>query len=242
MRYNITLFSFLFLLLFCFYTVQVLCKGESNEGVGQVLDPVLQLPLLYHKSWSLSKSYLHHITSSGPCPTVTSPITNTGPCPTVTSHISHVLVSAQQLPPLYHKYWTLSFSYLPCITSSILQVLNTSIYHKYLSLVDRFIPYITNTGTCHTVTSPISQVLAPILQVHPLYHKYCSLSYSYLTYITSTGFCPTVSSPISQVLVLTLPVYSLYHNTDIYRKSHVPFLSVHPLYHKYWTLSYQYNP
>ena len=125
----------------------------------------------------------------------------------------------------------MSYSYLPCITSSISQVLNISpisqvlgpiqqlpsLYHKYmyLSLVDRFILYIT--------------ILELVIQLPPLYHKYwpqsyryiyCSLSYSYLTYITSTGFCPTVSSPISQALVLALPVYSLYH--------------------KYWVLPYRY--
>ena len=77
----------IFLLLFCVYTVQVLCAGKSNEGVVQVLlDPVhvLQLPPLNHKYWSLSYSYPHP------------------------PSISQVLVPVQQLPPLYHQHWSLS--------------------------------------------------------------------------------------------------------------------------------------
>ena len=139
----------IFLLLFCFYTVQVLCAGKSNEGVVQVLlNPVhvLQLPPppIYHKYWSLSNSYLHFITSTGPCPKIIFPISQVLACSTVTSTISQELDPVLKLPPLYHKYQSLSYRYLPIITSS---------------------------GPCPTDTSPLSQALVPVLQIPPLYHK-----------------------------------------------------------------------
>ena len=170
---------------------------ETNVVLRRPPTPISKLLfepyLLHYMYWSLANSYLLYITSSGPCPTVTSPIshvlnpalpiypyiTSTGPYPTVASTISQKMDPFLQLP---------------------------SPYHKYLFLVDRFISYITNTGTCHTVTSPISQVLVPILQVHPLYHKYCSLSYSFLPHITSTGPRPTGTG---------------YCPIAIHRKSHV---------------------
>ena len=157
-------FPFLILLLFCVYTVQVLCAGESNEGVVQVLDPVLQLtptisqvlvpvlqlPPLYHKYLSLSYSYLPFITSTGPCPTVT-PI------------ISQVVVSLLQLPPLYHRYWSLSNSCPPISQVVDPVLLLPPLYHKYLSLSYSYLPYITCIGLCSTVTSTLSQVLDPVI-------------------------------------------------------------------------------
>ena len=44
----------------------------------------------------------------------------------------------------------------------------------------------------------------------------------YIPHITSTGSCPTVATTISKDQAHDLPV--------------------HPLYHKYWTMSYRYNP
>ena len=170
--------TFLFLLLFCIYTVHVLCAGESNEGVVQLLDPDLQLPPLnhkywslsysypppYHKYWSLSNGYLHYITKTGPCHKITSPI-------------SEVMVPVQQLPPLYH----------------VLKL--PPLYHKYWSLSNSYLHHITSTGPCPKITSPLSQVLVPVQQLPPLYiyHKYWNLSYSYLPYITSNGPLPKVS-------------------------------------------------
>ena len=223
-RYKMVNFSFLFLLLFCIYTVQ-----ESNESVVQVLDPVLQLPPLNHKYWSLSysyplyhtysslsNSYLHYITSTGPCPKITPPLYN-----------------KDWSPPLYHKYWNLSYSYLPYITSTGPRVTVTSpvsqalvpvlpvypLYHKYWILSHRYFPYITSTGPCPTVTS--------------LYHKYWTLTYRYIPYITNTGPCPTGTSPKSQVLdcpAVTSPTSQVL----------VSILPVHPLYHKYSSLLYSY--
>ena len=112
----------IFLLLFCVYTVQVLCAGKSNEGVVQVLldpVPVLQLPPLNHKYWSLSYSYplLYHkywslSYSTGhkywSCPTVT-PTLSPALVPVLKLPLLyHKYLPAQQLPPPYHKNWTLS--------------------------------------------------------------------------------------------------------------------------------------
>ena len=141
------IFSFLFLLLFCVYTVQVLCAGESNEGVVQVLDPFLQLPTLYNKYLYLSYSHLPYITSTGPCQQLLPLYHKYWSLSTVTSPLSQVLVPCQQLPPLYHKYWSLS-----TVTSPISQVL---------------VPYITNSGLCPTVTAPISQIVDPVLLLQP---------------------------------------------------------------------------
>ena len=117
--------------------------------------------------------------------------------------------------PLYHKYWSLSYRYILYIT-----VLDGLPYW--------YIPYIKNTGSRHSGTSsfsqelvpvlpvlptgpcPISPVLVPVLQVHPLYH--------------STGPCPTGTSPVSQTLVSVLPVHPVYHST-------CPVLPVHSLYY-----------
>ena len=89
----------------------------------------------------------------------------------------------------------------------------------YWSLSYRFIPYITSIGPFPAVTVP---------------------------YITSTGPCLTGTSPI-QVLVPVLTAHPLNQTTgpyptDISPMSHelVPVLPVHPLYHKYWSLSYWY--
>ena len=172
--------------------------------------------------------------------------------------MSQVLDPDLPVHPLYHKYWTLPYQY---------------------------IPYITNAGLCPTVTFPISQVLVPILPLHPLYRKYWSISHSYLPYITSTGHCPTAKPtiflvlypylpyttstgpcltetiPISQELDTVLPIYLLYHKYWTLSYSYLSYitrsgpcptvtapisqllalvLAVHTLYHKNWTLSYSY--
>ena len=133
--------------------------------------------------------------------------------PILTTRISQVLDPAVPVYPVYHKYWSLSY---------------------------RFIPYITSTGPCSNCTSPKSKLLAPALSIHPICHMYLSLSYRYIPNITSTGPCPTsisrkpknwtlsygyipymtstcpcpiVTSTISQVLVPVLPVYPLYHKS-----------------------------
>ena len=151
--------------------------------------------------WTMSYSYLLYITSTGPCPTVTSPIskvmdlsysyhpyiTSTGPCRKGASPISQVLDPVLQLQPLYKKNQDHD---LPV----------HSLYHKYWTMPYRYNPHIISNGPCPTVTSSISQVLVPVLPVYPLYHKYWTLSHLYFHFITSTGRCPTGTSPKSQVL------------------------------------------
>ena len=172
---------------------QVLAGSTVTSTISQELDPVLKLPPLYHKYQSLSYRYLPCITRTGHCPTAKPTISlvlypnlpvpplyhKHCPCPTDTSPLSQALVPVLQIPPLYHKLWSLSYKYLPFITSS---------------------------GPCPTDTSPLSQALVPVLQIPPLYHKLWSLSYRYLPYITSSGPCPTETSPLSQVLVVVLPL------------------------------------
>ena len=111
----------------------------------------------------------------------------TGPCPRVTSPISQVLVPVLELPPLYHKYWSLSNSYLHYITSSGPCPRVTSTISQVMVPVLELPPlYYKSTGPCPTVDSPISHVLVPVLQLPPIYHMHWSLPNSYFHYITSS--------------------------------------------------------
>ena len=176
--------------------------------LSQALVPVLQIPPLYHKYWSLSYRYLPCITRTGHCPTAKPTISlvlyhflpvpplyhKHCPCPTDTSPLSQALVPVLQIPPLYHKLWSLSYRYLPFITSSGPCPTDTS------TLSQALVPVL-------QIPPPISQVLVPVLQEPPLYHKYWSSSYRYCPNSTITGPCPIGTSPISQVLAPVL----LYH-------------------------------
>ena len=118
----------------------------------------------------ISVRYLNCITS----PIVTFPITITGHFPTGTLHISQI-ATFLLLSPLYQKYWSLSYRYLPHISQvsisvPFLPVHVHPLYRQCSSLPYRYIPYITSTGPLCTVTSSISQVLVLALPAHPLYH------------------------------------------------------------------------
>ena len=123
--------------------------------------------------------FIPYITNTGPCPTGIIPISCNGPCPTVTPPISQVLVHVLSVYPLCHKYWTLPLRYFPYITSTGPCPTVTYLNHRYMywTLSHSYLPYITRTGPYPTATSPISQVLVPVLQLSPIYHKYWSLSY-----------------------------------------------------------------
>ena len=120
----------------------------------------------------------------------------------------------------------------------------------------------------------IFKVLVPVLSVHPSYHKYWSLLYRYLPYTlflpltpypilqvlvpVSKALCPcttassTISHVLAPVLALTsltsqslvpfLPVHPLYHRISPKLILLVPVIPVHPLRHKHWSLSYRYIP
>ena len=176
----------------------------------------------------------HYITSTGPRLTGTSPLSQvlvpvltahplnpiTDPCPTDTPPMSQVLVPILPFSALFHKYWLLSYRYIPYITilAPVLtpHPLNTKLLapvlpihstcHMYLPLSYRYIPFITSIGPCPTSISPKP--------------KNWTLSCRYIPYMSSTDPCPIVTSTISQVLV---PVLLVYH-----------------LYHKYWILPYRY--
>ena len=202
---------------------------------------------LYLKYWALSFSNINYTACNGICPTGTSSLSRLPdtilqeppfykPCTTGLSRISQLLDPVLQLHPQYHKYRTLSYSYLPyitrtgpfpTITSPISQILDPDLYHKYWS--------------CSTAISTLSQVLVPFRPLLPLYHKYWFLSYRYvhyitrsyryipyitstliLHYITSAGPCPIVTSTISHVMI--------------------PVSPVHPLFQEYRTLPYRYLP
>ena len=105
-------------------------------------------------------------------------IKSTGACPTVTYPISQVRDPILPMIPLYLKYWTLPYRYIPCITSTGL--LSSSAptstgpflqlppqYHIYWTLSDRFNPFITRSGHCPTGTSPIAEILEPVLRKRP---------------------------------------------------------------------------
>ena len=147
--------------------------------------------------WSLSYRFIPYITSIGPFHTVTFQyITSTGPCPTGTSPLSQVLV--------------------PVLTAH---------------------PLNPTTDPCPTDTPPMSQVLVPILPFSALFHKYWLLSYRYIPYITILAPVLTAHPLNTKLLAPVLP-------TDTFYMSHVlaSILSLHPLYHKYWSMSYQYIP
>ena len=77
----------------------------------------------------------------------------------------------------------------------------------------------------------MSQVLVPILPVHPLYH--------------STGHRHIGTNPISQTLVPAIAVHLLYHKSwsPSYRYFLLdPALQIYPLYHTYWSMSFRYVP
>ena len=188
--------------------------------------------------WSLSYRFIPYITSIGPFPTVTFHyITSTGPCPTDTSPLSQVLVPVLTAHPLnpttdpcptdtppmsqvlvpilpfsaqFHKYWLLSYRYIPYITILAPVLTAYPLNTKLLALSYRYILHVTCTCLYLIVTSPLSQVLVHVLPVYPLNQR--------------TGqfmpVHPIVTSTISQVLVPVLPVYHLYH--------------------KYWILPYRY--
>ena len=169
----------------------------------------------------------HYITSTGPCPTGTSPLSQvlvpvltahplnptTDPCPTDTPPMSQVLFPILPFSTLFHKYWLLSYRYIPYIT--ILAPVLTA-HPLNTKLLAPVLP-IHSTCTCLylIVTSSLSQVLVHVLPVYPL-----NLSCRYIPYMSSTDPCPIVTSTISQVLVPVLPEYHLYH--------------------KYWILPYRY--
>ena len=148
-------------------------------------------------------------------------------------------------------YWSLSYRFIPYITS--IGPFHTVTFH-----------YITSTGPCPTGISPLSQVLVPVLTAHPLnpttdpcptdtppmsqvlvpilpfsalFHKYWLLSYRYIPYITILAPVLTAHPLNTKLLAPVLP-------TDTFYMSHVlaSILSLHPLYHKYWSMSYQYIP
>ena len=77
----------------------------------------------------------------------------------------------------------------------------------------------------------MSQVLVPILPVHPLYH--------------STGRSHIGTNPISQTLVPAIAVHLLYHKSWSLSYQYCllnPALQIYPLYHTYWSLSFRYIP
>ena len=78
--------------------------------------------------------------------------------------------------------------------------------------------------------STMSEVLVPILPVHPQYHKYWTMSYRYHKFVSSTGSYHAVISPISQVLDPVLPLPPLISQVM------VPIRPFRPLYHKYLSL------
>ena len=131
--------------------------------------------------YTLCYCYIHYVTSTGPYPTGTSSIsqyltpsyrykpyiTNTCRRHSGTSPISQELVpvlsvlptgpSPPRIYPLYHTYWSLSFRYIPSITSTGPCSTGTSQIPQYWTLSYRYIPYISNTGLCPTSTSRLSQ-------------------------------------------------------------------------------------
>ena len=77
----------------------------------------------------------------------------------------------------------------------------------------------------------MSQVLVPILPVHPLYH--------------STGHRHIGTNPISQTLVPAIAVHLLYHKSWSLSYRYFlldPALQIYPLYHTYWSMSFRYIP
>ena len=175
---------------------------------------------LYHKYWSMPYPYTPFITSTGPCLTAHPLNPTTDPCPTDTPPMSQVLVPILPFSALFHKYWLLSYRYIPYITilAPVLTAhpLNTKLLapvlpihstcHMYLPLSYRYILFITSIGPCPTSISPKP--------------KNWTLSCRYIPYMSSTDPCPIVTSTISQVLVPVLPEYHLHH--------------------KYWILPYRY--
>ena len=105
----------------------------------------------------------------------------TGHCHAGTSRRCQVLIPAQSLHPLYHKYWSLSYRYITYITNT--GSYPTGLSPKSTALVPacRYIPYITITDPCNTVLSKLN--VHSVLLLYPLCHKYWSLSYRYILYI-----------------------------------------------------------
>ena len=144
------------------------------------------------------------------------------------------MVPVLPVHPICHMYWSLSYRFIPYITS--IGPFPTVAFH-----------YITSTGPCPTGTSPFSQVLVPVLTAHPLN--------------PTTDPCPTDTPPMSQVLVPILPFSALFHKYLLLSYWYIPYITIlapvltaHPLNtnllapvlpihstcHMYLPLSYRY--
>ena len=132
------------------------------------------------------------------------------------------MVPVLPVHPICHKYWSLSYRFIPYITS--IGPFPTVTFH-----------YITSTGPCPTGTSPLSQVLVPVLTAHPLnpttdpcptdtppmsqvqvpfsalFHKYWLLSYRYIPYITILAPLLTAHPLNTKLLASVLPIHSTCH-------------------------------
>ena len=211
--------------------------------MSQVLVPILPVHPLYHSTGH------RHID--------TNPISQTL-VPAIAVHLLYhkswslsyryfLLNPALQIYPQNHAYLSLSFRYIPNITSTGPCSTGTSPIPQYWTMSYRCIPYISNTGLCPTSTSvyhsnchvlsvhPLYHSTCPVLPVHPLYYSTCPVlpvHHRYIKYLP----CPTGTSPISKVLDLryrhTLYVTSTgpcHTGTSPISQVLVPVLLVHPL-------------